>query len=1093
TFVRNLALATISGSYSSGGVTYAGGATIDTNGVAVTIPQSLLAPSGNGVAVDSFTSITGLIGAPYVLVVGTGTGATAQAIYDSSTGSMTGITVTNPGSGYTGTPTFQIFGGGLSGTTTVNATTFANTSGGLTKINSGTLTLSGTNTYTGQTTVNGGVLAAGIANAFGSSAPLAVNSGTVNLGGFSQSVGALSGSAGTLITTSTGAGSATLTTTFASGTFEFVGSITNNVSGTVAFTKAGAGTLTLNGVNSYTGATTVTAGQLQIGSAGSINTSSGITINGATAEFKYNSATALTKPITFTAGTLSGTGTIGTAVTVGTSDILSPGNSPGSQSFTSGLTFAPGGKYVWEINNWTSGSAGTNYDQLVVSGSVLDITAQATSGSTFTIALTSLTAGNVAGAVPGFSGTAGTSFTIATSSAGITGFDKSKFSIDQSAFTNTLPTNAGFWLSTNGGSTSLILNYAPSATYNLSAAASATAIRVGGTSTITATVTSSTAALTNPDTMSYAGLALSGSAGALSSTSGTLNPGGSSSGNVAFIPVASGSVTFSPSVTSATNVNIATSANAGTTSGVTVSVYNPASANSPLSAVSLGNVYASGTFGTQALSIWNTGTAAAAYQEGLAAAVNGTSGQATGSGSFTNLFTSSTSTAISVGLGGNASTGSAGVKSGTVTLGFTSTGTTSVGATGLSPLTLSSQDVAVTGTVWNPAAVNTITSPVSLGNVRVSGTFGTQALSIQNTAASGSYTEVLGATGSTSGLASLTGSVTALAGGGTSSAISVGLSGAANTTTAGVKSGSATVSFTSTGGPGTAVINSQTVAISGTVWNPAAANSISGTINLGTVLKGTSLSQALSISNTAPADGYSEKLDAAFGTLTGVATTNSSSISLLAAGGTSTAMSVGLDTSAAGSRSGAVDVAFTSNGLDTSGLGTLSLAPQTVNLTATVLDPATALLVGGSTSGSNWLINLGEFNQGSGTSSPFSFGISNLSQTAGFTADLFMASFLNPTSSGAIFTDLSGTSSFATLGAGGTNSFSAWMSLATTGTFTNVYNLSFNSSKNGTNLGGTPQNVTLTVTGIIVVPEPGAIALAGIGIAAAAWALRRRK
>jgi hypothetical protein len=113
-----------------------------------------------------------------------------------------------------------------------------------------------------------------------------------------------------------------------------------------------------------------------------------------------------------------------------------------------------GGQYTWEINNW-AGAA----------GSALNITA--TSGSTFKILVTSLTGSNTAGAVPGFVGTTGTSFTIATSSPAMTGFDKSTFTTDSAtAFgnVNTLPTNAGFWLSTNGGSTSLILNYAPSAT-----------------------------------------------------------------------------------------------------------------------------------------------------------------------------------------------------------------------------------------------------------------------------------------------------------------------------------------------------------------------------------------------------------------------------------------------------------------------------------------------------------------------------------------------------------------------------------------------------------------------------------------------------
>jgi hypothetical protein len=134
-----LTLATIQGGYTSGGITYAGGATIDTNGASVTIGQRLLAPIGNGVAVDSFSTLTGLVGAPYVQVVGTGSGATAQAIYDPDTNTMTGITVTNPGVGYTGTPTFQIFGGGLSGTTTVNAGIISTTTFNATTVNATTI------------------------------------------------------------------------------------------------------------------------------------------------------------------------------------------------------------------------------------------------------------------------------------------------------------------------------------------------------------------------------------------------------------------------------------------------------------------------------------------------------------------------------------------------------------------------------------------------------------------------------------------------------------------------------------------------------------------------------------------------------------------------------------------------------------------------------------------------------------------------------------------------------------------------------------------------------------------------------------------
>jgi fibronectin-binding autotransporter adhesin len=292
-FMTGLTLATIQGGYTSGGITYAGGATIDTNGASVTIGQSLLAPIGNGVAVDSFSTLTGLVGAPYVRVVGTGTGATAQAIYDPDTGSMTGITVTNPGVGYTGTPTFQIFGGGLSGTTTVNATTFATTGGGLTKSGSGTLTLSGSNTFTGNSRVGAGTLAITNASALlNSTLDLnGLDSGTVS---FSQNstLGGLSGSRNLNM------GGRTLSIGNNNASTTFSGNLSNG-----SLTKIGTGLFTLTGSNTFAGLATISGGTLAVN--GSL--ASGVAIDGGA--FLGGSGSI--------SGVLSGAG------------IVSPGNSPG--------------------------------------------------------------------------------------------------------------------------------------------------------------------------------------------------------------------------------------------------------------------------------------------------------------------------------------------------------------------------------------------------------------------------------------------------------------------------------------------------------------------------------------------------------------------------------------------------------------------------------------------------------------------------------------------------------------------------------------------------------------------------------------------
>jgi autotransporter-associated beta strand protein len=145
---------------------YSGGATIDSNGTAITISRPLEAPTGNGVTTIAVANGgSGYIGAPMLFVTGgTGTGATAVAnMVDDGTGNGTfkigSITVTNPGR-YTVDPTTVTSSGGAPTTAAsgFSINTAANVGGGLTKSGAGTLTLSGLNTYTGPTTVSAGTL-----------------------------------------------------------------------------------------------------------------------------------------------------------------------------------------------------------------------------------------------------------------------------------------------------------------------------------------------------------------------------------------------------------------------------------------------------------------------------------------------------------------------------------------------------------------------------------------------------------------------------------------------------------------------------------------------------------------------------------------------------------------------------------------------------------------------------------------------------------------------------------------------------------------------------------------------------------------------
>ena len=230
-----------------------------------------------------------------------------------------------------------------------------------------------------------------------------------------------------------------------------------NSGGTTNLVKNGSGTNTLKAANTYTGATTVNEGILNIASTGSINTSSGISV-AAGAKFVYNnSSTALSVAPTLTGNgisnraVLSGTGTVGTSVTLDNlGDVLSPGNSPGIQNYTPAQTWSSF-SYDWEVNNFTGTTAGTAFDQIGVGGT---LNLNGGSGS-YILNVLGLTAGDVSGNVPNFS-EINRSWIILTST-GITGFNAANWSINTTGFTDP---DTGTWLLAQSDN-NLVLSYAP--------------------------------------------------------------------------------------------------------------------------------------------------------------------------------------------------------------------------------------------------------------------------------------------------------------------------------------------------------------------------------------------------------------------------------------------------------------------------------------------------------------------------------------------------------------------------------------------------------------------------------------------------------
>ncbi len=184
-----------------------------------------------------------------------------------------------------------------------------NTASGIAKTGTGTVLLTGTNTYSGLTAINAGTLSVQNGNAIpdGSAVSIAnVTGATLNLAN-NETIGSLTGGVNSKVTL----GSLQLLTGADNTSTAFAG-IISGTSGTLV--KQGTGTFTLSGANTYTGQTAIDAGTLRV------DTTPGAT--GGT-NFVGNGGTTTTAASLLLGGASNGTGG---GVSYGNAISINPGN-----------------------------------------------------------------------------------------------------------------------------------------------------------------------------------------------------------------------------------------------------------------------------------------------------------------------------------------------------------------------------------------------------------------------------------------------------------------------------------------------------------------------------------------------------------------------------------------------------------------------------------------------------------------------------------------------------------------------------------------------------------------------------------------------
>jgi autotransporter-associated beta strand protein len=148
----------------------------------------------------------------------------------------------------------------------------------LTKVGTGTQTLGGPGSFTGDTTLSAGVLVLSNTLTLSRSTLVSAN-GTLTFGSFNTAYtfGGLSGSKGVGLTNSAG-----VPVALAVGNNNSDTTYSGSLYGAGSLTKVGSGKLTLAGVNTYSGSTTVSAGTLAFGCANALGSGTQIILDGGT-------------------------------------------------------------------------------------------------------------------------------------------------------------------------------------------------------------------------------------------------------------------------------------------------------------------------------------------------------------------------------------------------------------------------------------------------------------------------------------------------------------------------------------------------------------------------------------------------------------------------------------------------------------------------------------------------------------------------------------------------------------------------------------------------------------------------------------------